>query len=64
MPNLLTAEELAVPLKVSPLTVKRWSRDGKIPTVWLSRTTRRFDFDEVLASLKTAHGTRGKGGAA
>lgn len=54
MPDLLTADELAQKLRVSPHTVREWSRDGKIPTVWLSRTVRRFDYAEVVAALRAA----------
>lgn len=50
--ELLTSQELAKRLKVSPHTIKLWSKDGKIPTVWLGRTCRRFDYDEVLETLR------------
>ena len=52
MSELLTAEELGERLKVSPHTVRIWNRAGKIPAVWLSRTVRRFDFDEVVLALR------------
>ena len=51
--ELLTAEELGERLKLSPNTIRAWSRHRRIPTVWLSSTTRRFDYDEVLKSLRT-----------
>ena len=52
MPELLTSEGLAEQLKVSPDTIRVWSRNGRIPTVWLSRTVRRFDLEEVLRFLR------------
>ena len=54
--ELLTADELAKRLKISPHTVRLWSRDGKIPTVWLSRTTRRFVYGDVLRTLRDREG--------
>ncbi|MGC1276398.1 MAG: helix-turn-helix domain-containing protein [Planctomycetaceae bacterium] len=49
--EFLTTAELAERLKISPHTVRRWSRAGKIPTVWLSRTVRRFDLAAVCTAL-------------
>jgi len=51
--ELLTAEELGNRLRLSPHTIRAWSKDGKLPTVWLSRTVRRFDLAEVIESLKS-----------
>lgn len=48
MPELLTAEELADRLKVSPRTVKEWARAGRIPEVRLSAKVRRFLLTEVI----------------
>jgi excisionase family DNA binding protein len=62
MAELLTAEELAVPLKVSPLTVKRWAREGRIPAVWLSPTVRRFELEAVLAVVKRHRDPGSEGG--
>lgn len=55
-PELLTADQLAKRLKISPHTVRLWSRERKIPTVWLSRTVRRFDYAEVLKALNGREG--------
>ena len=52
MSELLTTEQLAEWLKLSPHTIRVWSRNGHIPTVWLSRTVRRFDLADVLRSLR------------
>ncbi len=62
MSELLTAEELAERLKVSPHTIRLWNRAEKIPAVWLSATVRRFDFDEVLLALRQRDSSpKGKG---
>lgn len=52
--ELLTAEQLAERLKISPHTVRLWSTDERIPTIWLSRTVRRFDLAEVVDALRAA----------
>lgn len=57
MYELLTAEELAERLKISPHTVRLWNRNGSIPAVWLSPTVRRFDFDEVLSAIRRREST-------
>ncbi len=54
MPSeLLTADELAVRLKVQPSTVRKWHRDGRIPSIRLSPKVIRFDLDVVVDALKT-----------
>lgn len=55
MSELLTAEELANALRVSPSTVKLWSQSGKIPTVWLSSIVRRFILADVMRELNCTH---------
>ena len=49
--DLLTADELAKRLKVQPSTVRRWHRDGKIPSVRLTPKVVRFDLGAVLDAL-------------
>ncbi len=49
---LLTAEELADRLAVSPRTIIHWAATGRIPEIRLSSRLRRFDYSEVVASLK------------
>lgn len=56
MAQLVTAEELARLLRISPATVRKWSRTRQIPTIWLSRNCRRFDADEVVHFLRSAAG--------
>ena len=51
MGELLTADELAERLKVSPDTVKVWARVGRIPAVRLSPKVLRFDLSAVLGAL-------------
>ena len=46
-----TAEELAERLHVKPSTIRKWSRQGKIPTVRISPKVVRFDPVEVMAIL-------------
>ena len=56
-PDLLTVKEVAQILRVSPLTIKRWGKRGKLPAIRInSRGDRRCDliyneFDDY-ASLK------------
>ena len=53
MPNeLLTTEELADRLAVSPRTVAEWAKSGRIPEVRASERIRRFDWAEVVGALK------------
>lgn len=49
---LLTAQELADRLAVSRQTVNTWAREGLIPEVRPSPRIRRFDYDDVVATLK------------
>ena len=52
--KLLTTEDLAERLGVSPGTVVQWARSGRIPEIRPSERIRRFDYDDVLAVLKRA----------
>ena len=56
--ELLTAEELAQRLAVSPRTVRRWAKETRIPEVRASARVRRFDYEDVLAALKQRGGAR------
>lgn len=53
--ELITANELATRLRVSQEMVKGWARKGKIPIYRLGHKTLRFDYVDVLASLKKQH---------
>jgi excisionase family DNA binding protein len=50
--ELMTAEELAERLAVSPRTVIEWAKSGRIPEVRASERIRRFDYEDVVAALK------------
>ena len=52
LPDLLTVKEVAQLLRVSPLTVKRWGKKGKLPAIRInSRGDRRYRKDVVLRLL-------------
>ena len=49
LPDLLTVREVAELLRVSPLTIKRWGKRGKLPAIRInSRGDRRYKKDAVL----------------
>ena len=52
LPDLLTVREVAELLRVSPLTIKRWGKRGKLPAIRInSRGDRRYKRDQVLYLL-------------
>ncbi|MBI3366826.1 helix-turn-helix domain-containing protein [Candidatus Roizmanbacteria bacterium] len=52
LPDLLTIREVALLLRVSPLTIKRWGKKGKLPAIRInSRGDRRYKKDVVLRLL-------------
>lgn len=49
LPELLTIKEVAELLRVSPLTIKRWGKRGKLPAIRInSRGDRRYKKEAVL----------------
>ena len=49
LPDLLTVREVADILRVSPLTIKRWGKRGKLPPIRInSRGDRRYKKEAVL----------------
>ena len=49
LPDLLTVREVADLLRVSPLTIKRWGKRGKLPPIRInSRGDRRYKKETVL----------------
>ena len=49
LPDLLTVREVAEILRVSPLTIKRWGKKGKLPAIRInSRGDRRYRKEAVL----------------
>ncbi len=48
LPDLLTIREVAEILRVSPLTIKRWGKKGKLPAIRInSRGDRRYKKEVV-----------------
>lgn len=49
LPDLLTVREVAQVLRVSPLTIKRWGKRGKLPAIRInSRGDRRYRKEQVM----------------
>lgn len=49
LPDLLTVREVADLLRVSPLTIKRWGKRGKLPAIRInSRGDRRYKKEAIL----------------
>ncbi len=49
LPDLLTVREVADILRVSPLTIKRWGKRGKLPAIRInSRGDRRYRKEAIL----------------
>ncbi len=52
LPPLLTVREVAEILRVSPLTVKRWTKRGRLPAIRInSRGDRRYRKETILYFL-------------
>lgn len=52
LPDLMTIREVADLLRVSPLTIKRWGKRGKLPAIRInSRGDRRYKKGVVLHLL-------------
>ncbi|MEK7092124.1 MAG: helix-turn-helix domain-containing protein [Patescibacteria group bacterium] len=52
LPDLLTVREVAQILRVSPLTIKRWGKRGKLPAIRInSRGDLRYKKEAVLYLL-------------
>jgi len=59
MPDLLTVREVAELLRVSPLTIKRWGKRGKLPAIRInSRGDRRYKKDAILWLLGMSPSTQ------
>ena len=52
MAELLTKQEMAARLRVSPATVLLWARNGRIPVIRINERTLRYDENAVLESLR------------
>ena len=56
LPDLLTIREVAQLLRVSPLTIKRWGKKGKLPAIRInSRGDRRYKKEVVTRLLGVEH---------
>lgn len=52
LPDLMTIKEVANLLRISPLTIKRWGKKGKLPAIRInSRGDRRYRKEVVLRLL-------------
>lgn len=52
LPDLMTIREVADLLRVSPLTIKRWGKKGKLPAIRInSRGDRRYKKEVVTRLL-------------
>ncbi|MBI3385327.1 helix-turn-helix domain-containing protein [Candidatus Gottesmanbacteria bacterium] len=52
LPDLLTVREVTDVLRVSPLTIKRWGKRGKLPAIRInSRGDRRYKKEAILYLL-------------
>ena len=52
LPDLLTIREVADLLRISPLTIKRWGKKGKLPAIRInSRGDRRYRKEVVQRLL-------------
>jgi len=52
LPDLLTIKEVADLLRISPLTIKRWGKKGKLPAIRInSRGDRRYRKEVVQRLL-------------
>lgn len=57
LPDLLTIKEVAELLRVSPLTIKRWGKKGKLPAIRInSRGDRRYRKEVILRLLGVDEG--------
>jgi len=53
LPDLLTITETASILRVSNLTLKRWSKKGKLPCIRInSRGDRRYKKSDIIRIFK------------
>lgn len=52
LPDLVTIREVSELLRVSPLTIKRWGKKGKLPAIRInSRGDRRYKKEVILRLL-------------
>lgn len=54
---LLTTREISKRLRVDVVTVRRWTREGRLPCLKMGRKTVRYNWPEVQATLSLNPGT-------
>ncbi len=59
--DLLDSADLAARLGVSPDTIRRWAREGRIPAIRVSRKVVRYQLDRVIACLESQDKADGQG---
>lgn len=57
--QLVAVGVVADAIGIGPATVRRWAREGRIPSIRLSTRTLRFDLAEVMAALPRKMPARG-----
>lgn len=62
--RLITTSELASCLGVTSDTIRKWTREGRIPCLRVGQKTLRFDVDAVMISLAATDPPAPKGGDA
>lgn len=50
--QFITTSDLAKLLSVHENTVRRWTRDGRIPHIKISETDFRYEVEKVIAALE------------
>lgn len=59
MADLICADELGKALRVSPDTIRRWVKTGRIPAIHVNSKIIRFDPVAVRAALQRDSDARG-----
>jgi len=62
--RLITTSELASRLGVTSDTIRKWTREGRIPCLRVGQKTLRFDADAVMAALSANDRSATEGGDA
>ena len=52
MNELMLSSELAVALRVKPETIRRWTREGRIPSINMGHKMIRYEWEAVVTALK------------
>jgi len=61
-PRLITTRELARRLGVTSNTIRKWTREGRIPCLRIGQKTLRFDATAVIKVLSQSQVDQSKGG--